>query len=202
MDLPDIGRYRRRFIVEFGPEDSGLIDRMGVVHRTKRAAIIAGLRLLDSGELERLQERIADLEHELAVSAEKVGAAQRTAATDTPKLEKFKSDLAAERAAHKRTQKTLDQATKTLTEAKQTIRLGEQEIARVQAQRDRLADLEPETAFCPQCEKLVPAEEWAEQTTATGVDVYHKKHRYRAKGVLWSGTTPLFQRRLPGHAAR
>ncbi len=46
MELPDIGRYRRRFIVEFGPEDSGLIDRMGVAHRTKRGAIIAGLRLL------------------------------------------------------------------------------------------------------------------------------------------------------------
>ena len=59
MDLPDIGRYRRRFIVEFGPEDSGLIDRMGVAHRTKRAAIIAGLRLLDSGESEQLRARVS-----------------------------------------------------------------------------------------------------------------------------------------------
>jgi hypothetical protein len=32
MDLPDIGRYRRRFIVEFGPEDSGLVDRVGEVY--------------------------------------------------------------------------------------------------------------------------------------------------------------------------
>ena len=62
MDLPDIGRYRRRFIVEFGPEDSGLVDRVGEVYKTKRAAIIAGLRLLDSGEIEQLRARLAALE--------------------------------------------------------------------------------------------------------------------------------------------
>src|SRR3954465_6416017 len=98
MDLPDIGRYRRRFIVEFGPEDSGLIDRMGVAHRTKRAAIIAGLRLLESGELERLPARVAVLEHELAASADKAAAAPRSAAADTPTLNKAKADLATERA--------------------------------------------------------------------------------------------------------
>ena len=40
-----------------------------------------------------------------------------------------------------------------------------------------------------------PAKELGEQSTATAIDVYHKKHRYRAKGALWSGTTPIFQRR-------
>jgi septal ring factor EnvC (AmiA/AmiB activator) len=199
MDLPDIGRYRRRFIVEFGPEDSGLIDRMGVAHRTKRAAIIAGLRLLDSGELERLQKRLAVLEHELAASTDKVAAAQHTAASDTPKLDKTKADLATERAAHRHTQKALERATTTLAEARREVRRSGQEIARLQAERERLVDLQPERAFCPECEKLVPAEEWAEQTTATAIDVYHNKHRYRAKGALWSGTTPMFQRRLSGN---
>lgn len=199
MDLPDIGRYRRRFIVEFGPEDSGLIDRMGVAHRTKRAAIIAGLRLLESGELERLQERITVLEHELAASADKAAAAQRTAASDPAKLHKAEADLVTERAAHQQTQKALDRATTTLADAKREVRRSGQEIARLQAERERLVDLQPERAYCHECEKLVPQEDWAEQTTSTGIDVYHKKHRYRAKGALWSGTTPLFQRRLPGN---
>lgn len=200
VDLPDIGRYRRRFIVEFGPEDSGLIDRMGVAHRTKRAAIIAGLRLLESGELERLQERVAALEHELAASADKLSVAQRTAASDTPKLDKAKTDLSTERAAHRQTQKALDRATTTLTEAQREVRRRGQEIARLKAERQRLVELQPERAYCRECEKLVPQEDWAEQPTATAIDVYHKKHRYRAKGALWSGTTPLFQRRLPEHA--
>jgi len=158
MDLPDIGRYRRRFIVEFGPEDSGLIDRMGVAHRTKRAAIIAGLRLLESGELERLRERVAVLEHELAASADKVAAAQRTSAADTRKLDKAKADLATERAAHRQTQKALERATTTLAEAQREARRSGQEIARLQAERQRLVDLQPERAFCAECEKLVPAE--------------------------------------------
>lgn len=200
MDLPDVGRYRRRFIVEFGPEDSGLIDRMGLAHRTKRAAIIAGLRLLESGELERLRERVAGLEQQLATTSEVLAAAQRTAGTATPKLAKAKADLAAERTAHRRTRKALDHATTKLTEVQQAIGRSGHEIADLHTERDRLADLMPQRAFCQQCEKLVPEEEWAEQTTATAVDVYHKKHRYRAKGALWSGTTPLFQRRLPENA--
>ena len=172
---------------------------MGVAHRTKRAAIIAGLRLLESGELERLQERVAVLEHELAASGDKLAAVQRTDSADTPKLDKAKRDLATERAAHKRTQKALDQATTKLAEAQAEVRRSRQEIVQLQAERERLVDLQPERAYCNECEKLVPAEEWAEHTTATGIDVYHKKHRYRAKGALWSGTTPLFQRRLPGN---
>ncbi len=90
--------YRRRFIVEFGPEDSGLIDRMGVAHRTKRAAIIAGLRLLESGELERLRMQVAGLEADLA-TAQAAGAAAKPTATATAKLDKAKADLAAERTA-------------------------------------------------------------------------------------------------------
>lgn len=202
MDLPDVGLYRRRFVVEFGPEDSGLIDRLGIAHRTKRAAIIAGLRLLDSGELERLRERVASLEQQLSTSSEALATAQRTAGTATPKLAKAKADLAAERVAHRRTQRALDRSATVVTGAQGAIRRAAQEIAGLQAERDRLADLLPQHAFCQECEKLVPQNDWAEHTTATGIDVYHKAHRYRAKGAFRSGTTPLFQRRLPGQVGR
>ncbi len=36
-----------------------LVDRVGEVYKTKRAAIIAGLRLLDSGETEQLRARVS-----------------------------------------------------------------------------------------------------------------------------------------------
>ena len=81
MDLPDIGRYRRRFIVEFGPEDSGLVDRVGEVYKTKRAAIIAGLRLLDSGETEQMRARLAALEAELSSARDAWRKRQRLSAT-------------------------------------------------------------------------------------------------------------------------
>ena len=202
MELPDIGRYRRRFIVEFGPEDSGLIDRMGIAHRTKRAAIIAGLRLLESGDQEGLHERVAALEQELATTSGLLAAAQRTARGATPKLDKAKADLAAERAAHRRTRRQLDRSATAVTEAQRSLRSAKKQATEAQAERDRVAELLPDRAFCPDCEKLVAASEWAEQATATGVDVYHKVHRYHAKGTLRSGTTPMFQRRPPGQAGR
>lgn len=202
MDLPDIGRYRRRFVVEFGPDDSGLIDRMGIAHHTKRAAIIAGLRLLESGELERLRERVAGLEQQLSTTSEIPTSAQRTAGTAPAKLDKAKADLATERAAHRRTQQALDRSATALTDAQGALRRAGREITGLRAERDRLADLMPHDAFCQECEKLVPENDWAEHTTATGIDVYHKAHRYREKGAFRSGTTPLFQRRLPGQAGR
>src|ERR1035437_5463852 len=100
MDLPDIGRYRRRFIVEFGPEDSGLVDRMGVAHRTKRAAIIAGLRLLESGDVEQLRAQVADLQDELAKAKVALSGARQKTRAGMPALTKTKDDLEAEREAH------------------------------------------------------------------------------------------------------
>ncbi|MGO9178819.1 MAG: hypothetical protein ACLQBX_01105 [Candidatus Limnocylindrales bacterium] len=202
MELPDIGRYRRRFVVEFGPEDSGLIDRMGLAHRTKRAAIVAGLRLLESGELEQLRAQVAGLQAELATAQHAPAAAQRATGAAGPKLDKAKADLAAERAAHRRTQKTLDQAQAALSEAQVSLARAQQEIVGLRAERDRVADLLPHHAYCRYCEKLVPEGEWAEHPTPEGVDVYHGSDGYRARGSLRGPATILFQRRGSGQAAR
>jgi uncharacterized protein (DUF3084 family) len=202
MDLPDIGRYRRRFIVEFGPEDAGLVDRMGVAHRTKRAAIIAGLRLLDSGEVDRLRAQTATLEQELARATDALAAAQ-AAGTAAPKLDTAKADLAAERAAHRRTRKALDKAQAALQQAQASLTRTQKDIAGLEAERERLTALLPHHAYCGSCEKLVPASEWAEQVTAEGVDVYHKPDGYRAKrGVIGRPITVLLQHHPAGGATR
>ena len=202
MDLPDIGRYRRRFIVEFGPEDSGLIDRMGVAHRTKRAAIIAGLRLLESGELERLRAQVATLEADLA-TAQAARAAAKPSTTGTARLDKAKADLTAERTAHRRTQQALDKARAAVTDAKAALAQAKTEAGNLREERDQLAALLPHHAYCGACEKLVPAAEWAEQATTEGVDVYHQPDGYRAKrGVIGRPITVLFQHHPAGGATR
>ena len=202
MDLPDIGRYRRRFIVEFGPEDSGLIDRMGLAYRTKRGAIIAGLRLLESGELEQLRSRVAGLEQQLATAQKAPAAAQRSTAAFTRTQAKLETDLEAERTAHRQTQQTLDQARAALTDAQASLTRAQQEIAGLRTEQARLTALLPLTAYCRECAKLVPEAEWAEHPTASSIDVYHKAHAYREKRSYRPGTTPLLQRAKPGQAAR
>ncbi len=187
MELPDIGRYRRRFIVEFGPEDSGLVDRMGVAHRTKRAAIIAGLRLLESGEVDPLRAQVAELQGEVARATEALTSAQVKAPVATPALTKAKDDLKAEREAHQRTKKTLETA-------RAALKRGQQELAALSSAHDRLAALVPREVYCPKCQELVPKTEWAEQQTPEGVDVYHKDHRYRGKSGLMSEANVMFRR--------
>ncbi|MHB8398621.1 MAG: hypothetical protein ACYDCI_06770 [Candidatus Limnocylindrales bacterium] len=203
MDLPDIGRYRRRYIVEFGPEDAGLVDRMGVAHRTKRAAIIAGLRLLDSGEIERLRAQVAGLEPELDRAQGALAAAQTTAKASTPKLDKARADLADERIAHRRTQKQLGTAQSALKEAQASLTRAQTEAAGLRAERDHLASLLPHHAYCGHCDKLVAESEWAEQPTLQGIDVYHEPDGYRAKsGLIGGSATVLLQRRSPGQVVR
>ncbi len=199
MDLPDIGRYRRRFIVEFGPEDSGLVDRMGEVHKTKRAAIIAGLRLLDSGELERLRERVTALEADLASARAELESARASLAEQTAASKKARpaaaqttADLRAERQAHAAVQGELRQLKAASAE-------GHRVQASLEAERDRLAALVPHHAYCGYCDRLVPESEWAEQPARNGFDVYHKPDGYRAKGSTWSGAaTVLFWRPKAG----
>jgi hypothetical protein len=191
MDLPDIGRYRRRFIVEFGPEDSGLVDRMGEVHKTKRAAIIAGLRLLDSGELERLRERVSALEADLASAQVELEQAEASLAKQMAASKKAKpaaaqtaADLRAERQAHAAAQTELERL-------KADGAAGQRAHAGLAAERDRLAALIPHYAYCGYCDKLVPESEWAEQPARNGFDVYHKPDGYRAKGSTWSGAASV-----------
>lgn len=196
MDLPDVGRYRRRFIVEFGPEDSGLIDRMGVAHRTKRAAIIAGLRLLDSGELEELRARVsaltAEVEAARAAVEEKAKAARDakpSAAAAKADLREKREELAAARAEVRR-----------VKAANAEVRRANADLA---AERDRLRDALPHDAYCGYCERLVPESEWADKPGDRGFWVYHKPDGYRPKGsivgrgaslLFWSATSLLARR--------
>ncbi len=188
MDLPDIGRYRRRFIVEFGPEDSGLVDRVGEVYKTKRAAIIAGLRLLDSGETAQLRVRLAALEAELSSArealedkAKAIHDAKPAAALAKADLREKRQELAAARAEVRR-----------LKAANADVRRA---IVELTAERDRLNDLVPHHAYCGYCDKLVPEAEWAEQPGQGGYLVYHKPDGYRAKGgIVGRPATVLFWR--------
>lgn len=184
MDLPDIGRYRRRFIVEFGPEDSGLVDRMGEVHKTKRAAIIAGLRLLDSGEVDRLRDRVAALEADLAT-------AQADVAKQTQAAKEVKPAAAAARADLREKRSELTAARAELREAKAATAEARRAIAELTAERQRLADQVPHYAYCGYCDKLVPEAEWAEQPARNGFDVYHKPDGYRAKGGMMGGPSTV-----------
>ena len=182
--------------------DAGLVDRMGAAHHTKRAAIIAGLRLLDSGEVESLRAQAAGLEQELASAKAALAAAQATAATASPKLDKANADLAAERAEHRRTHKALDKSQAAMQEAQASLRRAQKDIASLQAERERLAALVPHHAYCGSCDKLVPEIEWDEQPARAGVDIYHKPDGYRAKSGLVNPATVLFWRAKPGQAAR
>ena len=188
MELPDVGRYRRRFIVEFGPEDSGLVDRMGAAHRTKRAAIIAGLRLLESGGVDQLRTQVTDLQDELAKAKEALSGARQKTSADVPALTKAKDDLKAEREAHQRTQKALETT-------RAALKRAQKESAALSSDRDQLAALVPDEVYCPTCGRLVPEAEWGEQRTSDGVDVYHRDHRYRGKSGLMNEANVMLRRR-------
>jgi hypothetical protein len=186
MELP-AGRYRRRFIVEFDPGESELVDRMGVAHRTKRAAILAGLRLLEADESAALRQRVAALEAELSTTTTRLTRASTTADEATPALAKVRADLRAARAARAETRQAL-------VEAKTTIRETKAKMAALAAERDRLAALVPRHAWCGSCGKLVPEAEWAEAPARGGVDVYHKRDGYRGTGNPFKAATILFWR--------
>jgi hypothetical protein len=192
MILPSVGRYRRRFIVEYGPEDSDLMDRMGVAHKTKRAAILAGLRLLDSDEVGQLRARIARLETDL--SAAKAAAAATGAQAQESKSERLQAvaDVRAERTVHRETKARLQAAKTTIADLKLSIR-------QLEGERADLSGLIPHYAFCGACGKLVAEADWAEMPARDGFDVYHQVDGYRAKpGILAGPATVLFWRKTAG----
>jgi hypothetical protein len=192
MNFPSVGRYRRRFIVEFGPEDSDLVDRMGVAHKTKRAAILAGLRLLDSDESDQLRARIARLETNLKTA--KASAALTGAQAQQSKSDRLQAvgDARAERAAHHETRAKLQAAKTMIADLKVSMGQFERERARIDA-------LAPHHAFCGACGKLVPEAEWAEMPARDGFDVYHKADGYRARPAILGGpATVLFWRKTAG----
>lgn len=188
MDLPDIGRYRRRFIVEFGPEDSGLVDRVGEVYKTKRAAIIAGLRLLDSGEIEQLRTQLAALEAELSSAREALEEGAKAVRDAKPAAALAKADLREKR-------DELAAARAEVRRAKTANAEVRRAIVELTSERDRLRDLVPRYAYCGYCDKLVSDSEWAEEAAQGGYHVYHKPDGYRPKGGIVGGpATVLFWR--------
>ena len=192
MNLPSVGRYRRRFIVEFGPEDSDLVDRMGVAHKTKRAAILAGLRLLDSDESDQLRARIGRLETDLKAATASAAATWAQAQQSRSDRLQAAADLRAERTAHRETKARLQAARTTIADAKRSL-------GQLESERARLDALIPHNAFCGYCGKLVPEAEWAETPAREGFDVYHKADGYRARpGILGGPATVLFWRKTAG----
>jgi NADH pyrophosphatase NudC (nudix superfamily) len=191
MDLPPVGRYRRRFIVEFGPEDSELVDRMGVAHKTKRAAILAGLRLLDSDEIDQLRTRSAQLKAEVKTTKAAVATARSQARQSRADRAQAVADLRAERAAHRESKAKLRAAGQTIADHERTL-------DQLTAERARLVALIPHHAFCGSCGKLVPEAEWAEAPARDGFDVYHQPDGYRAKTSMFVAATVLFWRKTAG----
>jgi hypothetical protein len=187
-------RYKRRFLVEFTPNESDLLDRLGLTRGTKRRAILDGLRLLESGELETLRGSVAELERERdAAAAEAAVTAAQLAEGGTlrDELTATTSQLRDERGA-------LKLARAGLRQAKQDLASARQDLAAAQAEGRRLEALVPHYAFCAACRKFVPEAEWAEQPVEKGgVHVYHKRHGYRPKPTFAENYSLLFWRSTP-----
>ena len=187
-------RYKRRFLVEFTPSESDLLDRLGLKQGTKRRAILDGLRLLESGELETLRERLAEVERERDTArAEAAGATQQLAKAGTlrDELKVTAAQLREARAALKSAKAELRQTDQDLA----SVRL---DLAAAQAEAHRLAALVPHYAFCAACGKHVPESEWAEQPDPKGgVHVYHQRHGYRPKATFGENYSVLFWRATP-----
>jgi len=192
---PSDHRYRRRFLVEFTPAESDRLDRLGFAHGTKRKAILAGLQLLESGEIEALRGQVAELtaERDAATAA----AAQATAAQAVANKEQrakasaTSTKLTEERATHRATKAQLAQARQQLKEARR-------DLTTAQDEQRRLAARVPHHAFCPACEKYVPEAEWAEEPDPKGgVHVYHKPHGFVPKKTWTQSPSVLFWRSTP-----
>lgn len=192
---PSDHRYRRRFLVEFTPAESDQLDRLGFAHGTKRRAILDGLQLLETGEVEALRAQVATLtaEREAArAAATRVSEAGTASAKEQrAKASATSAKLIDERAAHKETRTQLAQARQDLKNAKQSL-------ANAEAEKRRLAALIPHHAFCPSCDVYVPETEWAEAPdNKGGIHVYHKAHDPIAKRSWNQKPSLLFWRPAP-----
>jgi chromosome segregation ATPase len=188
-------RYKRRFLVEFTPNESDLLDRLGLSRGTKRRAILDGLRLLESGELETLRGSVAELERERdAVAA--------AAATHLAEMGGLRDERKASAGQLREARAEIKSAKADLREVNQDLADVRQDLTSVQAEARRLATLVPHHAFCAACGKYVSESEWAEQAAEKGVvHVYHKPHGYRPKASVTQYPSVLFWRSMPPEAA-
>jgi len=189
-------RYKRRFLVEFTPTESDRLDQLGLVHGSKRRAILDGLRLLESGELETLRERIAALEGEREAAAGEAALQQ----TETRRL---REERKAGTMQLRETRAALKAATSDLRRTKQDLATVRRELAVAQADARRLAAQVPHFAACAACGKYVPESEWEEQPDGKGgVHVYHKPHGLHLKPTLGQNSSALFWRATSMEAAK
>jgi hypothetical protein len=188
---PPDNRYRRRFLVEFTPAESDLAERLGAVHGSKRRAIVTGLSLLESGEVEALRARVAALEKErdaAKAAASKAGERLATAKEHAADAKEAANELRNERAAHKQTKADLAQARRDLAAIQQALAIA-------QSEQQRYAAALPTMAYCPGCRDYAPRDEWDERPAEGGiVHVYHTKHGYQPKGTFTKLQSVMFWR--------
>jgi inorganic triphosphatase YgiF len=186
---PPDNRYRRRFLVEFTAAESDLADRLGTVHGSKRRAIVTGLGLLESGEVETLRAQVAELERErdaATSTASKASESLKIARERAANAKETAAELRAERAAHKKSRAGLAQARREVTSARQALTTA-------QSEQQRYASALPTMAYCPGCGKLVPRTEWAEQPAdGGGAYVYHAKHGFQVKATFTKPQSVMF----------
>lgn len=188
---PPDNRYRRRFLVEFTPAESELAERLGAIHGSKRRAIVRGLSLLESGEVESLRAQVGALERECdaaKAALSKAAESLKTAKDQAAYAKEAANELKIERAAHNKTKAELAQAQRDLA-------LTQQTLAEAQADAQYYASVLPTMAYCPGCQKYVPSSEWAEQPDEGGlVHVYHAKHGYHPKMAFRATQSVMFWR--------
>jgi len=188
---PPDNRYRRRFLVEFTPAESDLAERLGAVHGSKRRAIVTGLGLLESGEVETLRAHVTALETErdaAKAAASKAGEGLKTAKARAADAKETAAELREERAAHNKTKAELAQARREITSTRQ-------DLATAQSEQQRYAAALPTMAYCPACRDLAPRNEWDEKPAEGGVvHVYHAKHGYQPRATIMKLQSVMFWR--------
>jgi hypothetical protein len=188
---PPDNRYRRRFLVEFTPAESDLAERLGAVHGSKRRAIVTGLGLLESGEVEALRARVAALEKErdaAKAAASKAGERLATAKEQAADAKEAANELRNERAAHNKTKAELAQVRREIASTRQ-------ELATAQSEQQRYAEALPTMAYCPACRDYAPRDEWDERPAEGGiVHIYHTKHGYQPKATFTKLQSVMFWR--------
>ncbi len=195
MQIPPPDRYKRLFPVQLTPAESDLLDRLGLEHGTKRQAVLDGLRLLGSGELETLRARVITLEGERDAAAAEATAGRAAhlaeARTSREASKTIRVQLREERSA-------VRSARAELRQTRQDLASARQDLVAAQAEAGRLTALVPHHAFCTACGKYVPEAEWAEQPDPKGgVHVNHRPHGLRTKATLTQLPSLLFWRATP-----
>ncbi len=173
-------RYRRRVVLEMVPDESDLLHQLAAKHGTMRGAILAGLRLLETDESQKLRARLKTIEAQLTTAK-----TQAANAADAHRDERLARESKAQRELAK-VQAALDREQAAHASTKKALTAANEQRGRLErALRDeegrRISEL-----YCSACEKLVAMTACAEQDT----DIYHRPHGYRSKGDMLGFSRP------------